>query len=297
VLVGFGAPASGGGKPQAAVARFTTAGTLDTTFNGTGTFIDDVFGSTIGSVAWGVAFDASGNIYVSGVGQTPSGTAIGAFLLRLTSGGTLDHTFGTGGTVTSTEYGGHYGLVVGNGTAYTGTTAIDGGNGIVLAGYGEGGAPSAISNLPGLKFGRAPLVTNAGVLVGVVAPGVGAGVARFAADGGVDTVFGTAAGYTIESALVYDPAYMMSTLGVQCDGKILFAGRRDSADASAGQDLAAIRLTATGAVDDSYGSSGIVSSGLPGNDIAAAATVDSQGRLVVAGRNGSGHIILWRFNP
>jgi hypothetical protein len=110
-------------------------------------------------------------------------------------------------------------------------------------------------------------------------------------------VFGTGAGYTIESALKYDPAYMMSTLGVQCDGKILFAGRLDSPDASAGQDLAAIRLTATGAVDHAYGDDGIVHSGLPGNDIAAAATVDGQGHLVIAGRNGSGQILLWRYNP
>jgi hypothetical protein len=140
-------------------------------------------------------------------------------------------------------------------------------------------------------------VTDTGVLLGVVAPGKGAGVARFAPDGGVDEEFGTAAGYTIESALAYDPSFMMSTLGVQCDGKILFAGLRNNADASAGQDLAAIRLTATGAVDNAYGSSGIVYSGLPGNDIAAAATVDGQGHLVIAGRNGSGQIILWRFNP
>lgn len=78
------------GNQQIALARYNTDGSLDTSF-GTGGLVNQVFGTT--SIGYSVALDASENILVGG-------TSDNAFIVaRFLPDGTLDTTFGTGGSV------------------------------------------------------------------------------------------------------------------------------------------------------------------------------------------------------
>jgi uncharacterized delta-60 repeat protein len=106
------------------VARLTSTGDFDETFNDGGTVTTD-FGNN--DVADGVAFDNVGNIVVAGTsgGDTNSGTIA---LARYEPNGTLDPNFGSGGKVTAATPGS---LTVGgvvvqaNGTIVVGDSDID----------------------------------------------------------------------------------------------------------------------------------------------------------------------------
>lgn len=81
---------------EAALARYSPAGVLDTTFNATGKVITN-YGPT-GDGAFGVAIDGSGNLVTGGMigngGPNPRFA-----VCRYLSTGALDSTFGTGGKV------------------------------------------------------------------------------------------------------------------------------------------------------------------------------------------------------
>ena len=79
-----------------AVTRLNTDGSLDTSFSDDGKFAYD-FG-TGDSYGWAGAIDGDGRIVVAG--QYNNGTNDKAFVMRLTSAGELDTTFGTGGVRT-----------------------------------------------------------------------------------------------------------------------------------------------------------------------------------------------------
>jgi uncharacterized delta-60 repeat protein len=87
-----GGELSPGGSYIVMLARYTSSGTVDSTFNGTGYVITQV-GATY-SDTWGIALQPDGKIVVSATAGS------GMALLRYTPGGTLDPTFGTGGIVT-----------------------------------------------------------------------------------------------------------------------------------------------------------------------------------------------------
>ena len=81
-------------------ARYNTDGSLDLTFNNTGTATTTV--GPEGGVAYGVAIQADGKIVLAGT--SGRGLLNDFALLRYNSNGTLDHSFNYGGTVI-TEFG------------------------------------------------------------------------------------------------------------------------------------------------------------------------------------------------
>ena len=94
VAVGYVKNGTSGDK-NVFVMRYTTTGSLDTSFNGTGIRIDDVDGTNSDNEASSVMLDASGNIIVVGKHGTT-----GAFLImRFTSSGARDTSFNTVGHV------------------------------------------------------------------------------------------------------------------------------------------------------------------------------------------------------
>jgi uncharacterized delta-60 repeat protein len=84
------------GTGDIAVVRLTPSGTLDTSFNGTGT---SVVGGTAmyNGGATSAAIDTGGNVVV--VGQVPVGNKSAFGVVRLTSAGTLDTSFGGTGSI------------------------------------------------------------------------------------------------------------------------------------------------------------------------------------------------------
>lgn len=115
------------GTNDIAIARYTTAGALDTTFGGTGKVTTDHGGGANNS-AYAVAMSGT-NIIVAGT-EAVSGN-LDFMVARYTTAGVLDPTFGTLGVTT-------LGFSGGNDVARA--VAIDGTGNIVLGGYANNGS-------------------------------------------------------------------------------------------------------------------------------------------------------------
>ncbi len=87
---------SDGSKMVFLVARFNSNGSIDTSFGTDGITTTEI--GTGDAQACSIALDNTGNIVVAGLSK--NGTTSMLALARYTSGGILDATFGTGGTVT-----------------------------------------------------------------------------------------------------------------------------------------------------------------------------------------------------
>jgi uncharacterized delta-60 repeat protein len=97
VLAGTAIGPAGAGQ-EFAIVRLTTSGIPDPAFGTSGVVLTQFFAGQSKGGAQTVAIMKDGRIVVGGVGQTTAGSA--AFgLMRLSTGGGLDPTFGTGGMV------------------------------------------------------------------------------------------------------------------------------------------------------------------------------------------------------
>jgi uncharacterized delta-60 repeat protein len=110
-------------------------------------------------------------------------------------------------------------------------------------------------------------------------------LARFNADGSLDTSFGS-------GGIVYSPFVMQNDnaqdLAIQSDGKIVMVGAVNTGTAS-GVDYAVTRFNADGSVDASFGSNGMVMIDFnSGWDQADSVALQSDGKIVVAGSSGNG---------
>ena len=120
-------------------------------------------------------------------------------------------------------------------------------------------------------------------------------VARFNADGSVDTNF--AAGGKYLSALPGTTFSNSRAVAVQSDGKIVVAGHCFNATTSF-YDFCSIRLTATGTLDGSWGASGVVltpPSGFNTYAYAGSVLIQSDGKVIVAGTCGGGTFCAVRY--
>ncbi len=127
------------------------------------------------------------------------------------------------------------------------------------------------------------------VVVGVKDNGSATGedfaVQRYTASGTADPNFGTGGTVTTDFNGSTDRAYAVA---VQPDGKIVVAGHATNA-ARTGIDIALARYTSDGSLDPSFGTAGRVTTAIPGAaSFGFAATLDHQGRIVLAARVSAG---------
>ncbi len=117
------------------------------------------------------------------------------------------------------------------------------------------------------------------VIAGSAVPGpTGVGthfvIARFNANGGVDTGFGTSGKVFINLGGYYEYAY---ALAIQSDGKIVAAGDSDG-------DFALTRVSRSGRLDGTFGSGGTVRTDFEGStDEAHGLVIQSDGKIVAGG--------------
>jgi uncharacterized delta-60 repeat protein len=105
-------------------------------------------------------------------------------------------------------------------------------------------------------------------------------LARYNTDGSLDTGFGTVGIVTTSIGSINDAA---NALGIQSDGKIVAAG---SSYNGSKYDFALVRYNANGTLDTGFGTGGIVTTSIgSNNDYANALGIQSDGRIVVAGRS------------
>lgn len=253
-----------------ALGRLTSAGALDTTFGAAG-----LVSSTLMEKASGIAEQTDDSIVVAGRSADTDGDLV---LARYTDEGDLDTTFGEAGTVEVAMSGDLAGgqdvialpddrLVV---------VAIDDDE-LVLQRYSADGeldetfgtdgmvhttvSPGTVDRIARDSTGR------------LVVTGLG-GVHRYSSGGDADTTFGT-------NGVASTSGHVVWGLDLYSDDRIVTAG-----DTGSGATAKVMRRLSTGALDLTFGSSGVTSISVPDMSQASARAVAIQddGKVVVVGR-------------
>lgn len=266
VVAGSTTTNANGGTSNIMVQRFNSDGSVDTSFGaGTGdgspdgTVTLDLGDSSDAAVA--VKIQADGKIVVAGSSK-PSGATSNIVLIRLTSTGALDASFGAGNSdgtpdgVVSVDLGG-------SGDDVANALAIQSDNKIVVAGYTT---QSGTKNLM---------------------------IARVNADGTLDSTFGAGTGDGTPDGVVGlslsngdDEA---NGLVIQANGKIVVAGTTRASDNTTNAVVA--RLNADGSLDTAFGAGtgdgtpdGVVGVSFSnGNDAANSVALQADGKIMVVG--------------
>ena len=289
-------------------------GDLDSTF-GTGGKVTTAFAGS--ATARAVALDsANAGIVVAGVMVDGIGDTEVALARYHDADGSLDTNFGTGGMVTTD---------LGTGWSGTSTVAVESDGCILVAGtyngqfallhYNANGTPDTNFGTDGMvltTFGGSSetpsamtLDSNGKILLAGTttqsATGKDFAMARYNANGSLDTSFGTGGLVTTDFSGNNDVA---SAITVQSDGKIVLAGY--SEDASGNDSFALVRYNTSGSLDTSFGTGGLVTTGFgDGHDRATGVAIDATGGIIISGTsflNSTGqtsthaHFALLRMN-
>lgn len=241
----------------------SSASDLDTTFGTSGKITIDFASAEDG--ATGVAVQSNGAIVV--VGRAYSGTTSDFAIARLTSAGALDSTFDTDGKVT-TDFGGndeaHAVVVQSDGKiVVAGTTTSGGTTQVAVARYTTAGALDTSFSADGKVFILVGTIDDASaiaidgdgkiVLAGTTFNGSNKDflLVRLESDGDLDTAFSSDGKLGIPIGTSDDVG---RGVAIQTDGKIVIAGSSKTATTN---DFGAARVSDTGTVDTSFGTSGI----------------------------------------
>jgi uncharacterized delta-60 repeat protein len=288
VVAGYADVSGGSGSfdYDFAIARYTTAGVLDTTF-GTGGKTTVGFG-TLGDQAYAEAIQSDGKILVAG----QSGNNIA--LIRLTATGALDTTFDTDGKVT-TPFG------TGSDFAIGYAVEIDSSGKIVVGGYthiaadghyefavarynSDGSLDTTFSSdgkatlydsstpLDDVAFAMA-LQDDGKIVVGGQSNGNFA-LGCFNSDGTIYTTFGTSSNGIATKDL--GSTERINALITQSDGSIVAGG-------ITGSDFAIIKYDEDGKLVTAFGTGGYTTTNLGGSDAAYALARQADGKFIAAG--------------
>ena len=299
------------------VARFNTDGTLDNSFGEAGkvvtAFNDFAF-------AQAVALQVDGKIVAAGVANNSSGTREFA-LVRYLPDGQLDSTFGPGGRVTTNFSSGgdeaHAVVIQPDGRILAAGRANEE---FGLSRYNSDGTLDSSFGISGkvtLDFDGFPdaaqavalqadgKILVAGQIVRQLQSPIGLrqrfGVARFNADGTLDSSFGSS-GKVItafnNNEFLDAEAF---AIAVQADGRFVVGGW--TTGPQGGSDFALARYNVDGSLDPTFGSLGRVTTDFSnmGNDKIEALALQPDGKIIAAGfsdlRISSDLFALTRYNP
>lgn len=299
LVAGEASPASTTTTPtsaQVVLTRFTSAGAVDTTFGSNGTVTVDLGG--LASVA-GMAVSSDGTIVVAAdslmVSSTGTPTGSQAELLEFTSTGTQVTTFGSSGKLV---------LSAPPGATVTGV-AIDSTGNLVVSGVAAGTTPtpfverltsagaadstfgtSGVESLTGVGAATTVALTSDGhVLAGGITT-KGLAVWRLTSAGQADTTWGAGG----VANLTLPPLNAARALLPKADGSVIAVGAQPT-------DSIVAKLSPTGALDTSFGVSGITQVDLPGGDVVSGGAIDpTTGAITVAGIGGSTGGFVARLN-
>jgi uncharacterized delta-60 repeat protein len=290
-------------KNQFVVARYTTNGALDTTFNNIG-----ITTTSIGTTAdgLGIALQSNGKsvvagyTYLSGISQVA--------LARYNTDGSSDTTFGVNGVVTTSIANGASGNAIaidssGN-SVVAGAVNINGVSEFLVARYtptagaldssfnSSGSLPGTTSTSIGYRA-KASAVAIQPSDGKIVVAGYGSfgnndefAVARYNTDGSLDTT-----GFNSSGS---QPGVVTTQIGtiaraqgliIQSDGSIIVVGNSDNA-------ICLASYTSAGVLNTAFGTGGIVTTSIGSRMKANAVTIDSSSNLIVAGFSDNYLIVL-----
>jgi uncharacterized delta-60 repeat protein len=302
IVVAGEAESADGTVSEFAIARFNANGTLDATFGSGGKVTTNIVGAMPGGVsdpAQAILIQADGKILAAGLSSACAKCAKLSALARYNPNGSLDTTFGAGGTVAVT--------VIGQITALAedATGHIFALNGASIAEFSAAGAsqpqviPSPIA-VASSRGGGSPVFAPDGKYL-AISSGAGfsrhdtdAKVVRYLANGTVDPGFTNPAfDFSDEDTVASDA---VQALAVQPDGKAVAAGLRSASGAAT---LGVARLTSAGALDPAFGSGGTLITPLPAGGQASAVLIQPDGKILVIGQGfiagGGVTLILARY--
>lgn len=265
-----------------ALVRYLRDGALDPAFGSGGVTTAFSGGSASGSA---VAIQPDGKIVVAG-------NASGFALARYNPNGSLDSGFGSSGTVTITLGSDPFGrasdiaLQPDGKIVLAGTDRLDfalarfNPDGSLDPTFGDGG--TRITDIGGNDRcnGLAILADGKLVAAGDAENSGGFALARYDPDGSLDPAFGTGGIVTTNLG----SGALSSDAAIQPGGKILVSGYLAPPLGIGGGDFALVRYQPDGALDQAFGSSGIVITDFAGGtDVGMAIGLQTNGKIVVAG--------------
>ena len=300
VLIGGYVYTGTGDDYDFAVARFTAAGALDTTFGTSGVTTTAI--GTDNDEATALAVQSDGKILLAGFRTEDSRKDMA--LVRYSAAGVLDSGFGSSGIVTTNagsgvDYG--YGIarqsdgkLVVVGDVFSGASGANtdfgltryNPDGTVDTSFGKHGKVTTDFQTGGMDYGEAVAVQSDGKIVAVGRSYKTGGardfaMARYNPDGSLDTGFGTGGKVTTDFSSGEDRPY---AIAIQPDDqKIVVVGYANTGSSNA---FAIARYTTAGVLDTTFDTDGKVTTDFGTsntNDRARAVTIQSDGKIVVGG--------------
>lgn len=282
--------AAGSSDGKVALVRYTSSGSVDFTFGYLGKVITEI--GTSASIL-SMKLQPDGKIVGAGFTYVTQ-YQIAFFVVRYTSNGSLDNSFGNGGFVTT---------VFGNANDYGRALALQPDGKILVTGecggmqcdfstvrynndgsldnsFGNGGI--VITNMGnGLNLPKAIAVQNDNkiIVVGYAEPG--AGMVRYNPDGTIDSQFGTGGKiFTNLGMETYQTAVV-----IQPDNKILVAGDYQTYIVLSN---VIFRYNPDGSPDNSFGTGGMIQAPSGYSDNPKAMILQQNGDIVIAGYSAIG---------
>ena len=263
------------------VARFNPDGSLDTTFNSSGT---ETIGFGAEAIANAVAIQTNGAIVVAGSAGSNAAVA------RLTSNGSLDTTFNSTGTKTI-SFGGTSDTVRAVAIQSDGQIVLAGSNGsdVVVArlNAADGSLDTTFDSTGmqtvtfggAMNFASAVAIQSNGQIVVAGGNGADFAIARLNSDGSLDTTFNGGTKTVSISGGGVDSA---TSVAIQADGKIVVAGETPSS-------FAVIRLNpADGSLDTTFNGTGEQTVSFGGTDFLASVCIQPDEKIVLIGATTQG---------
>jgi len=291
IAVGTGVNTSGGGN-KFEIVRYNSNGSLDTSFNGSGSLMTSVLSADSGAGA--VAIQTDGKIIVAGNSSATFHFSAQDFaLVRLNPNGSFDNSFDADGKASTNIQSSRInanavaiqpdGKIVAVGKGLSGT-----GNGneeFAVNRYNADGTPDAsfdgdgkvttdFSTFFDIAYGVAIQPDGKIVVVGKADQNLA--TARYNPNGSLDTTFGVGGKRTESGQL----SSYLAAVAIQTDGKILVAGR----SFFIGYSSTVFRYNTDGSRDNSFDGDGKVTTDLGGDDEISSMVIQSDGKIVIAGR-------------
>lgn len=256
VIVAGPTGATATAQRRIAVARYMPDGTLDSTFGRGGKVMSPLEATSIGVfLGAALALQPNGKIVVAGTtDSTYSGSSRFA-VARYNANGSLDSSFGNKGEATA---------AFGTDWAAAMAIALEPDGKIVVAGYTLSGASFALQ---------------------------GFALARYNADGSLDSTFGSGG----EVTTVVGSAAAAAAVAVQSNGKILAAGSTSSGKDLQVRHFALVRYNGSGVLDPTFGRDGIVTTTFRNDDAIQGLAISPDGRTVAVGSTVSHRGAYFRF--
>ncbi|MEI6823349.1 MAG: T9SS type A sorting domain-containing protein [Bacteroidota bacterium] len=289
------------------VIRYNSNGNLDSTFGTNGKAVTPIGSSN--DFVYAMALQNDGKILVSGYFY---GTSDGFAVVRYTTNGTRDSTFGTNGIAKTYigDYGNEaYAMVIqpDEKIIIAGSAHVPPKDIFALVRYNSNGVLDSTFGTNGIdttSIGTVQDKINAVALQSdgkIVAAGTSSNgtdydfaLARFNSNGTLDSTFGTNGKVTTPIGNSSDDG---RAVAIQTDGKIVVAGDMHN---GANYDFALVRYNSDGTLDNTFGTNGKVVTDVANSDDMGYAMLIKDGKILVAGEsyvNTSYDFALLMYNP